>query len=297
MELKCLLMKLMAYSVISKLIAFAEVPYPITVVMMVIPFFLGGLIAGLVPSLSFFLICFLLMFSYIGGFNTLNAISDLKLDLISKPHRPLPSKRLTLVEAKIYSVFLFIIFLGISVIIFSTEIFVLNVLFVLFAYLYSNIIHLKKIPFAANIFLGIVYTYFPLLLGWYLVKGDLNVPIIEFSLIFIFTTIVLFCKDFEDYVADKKYGVKTFVNIFGLKKALFFVSIAFLLFFIFFSFLFLGQVLFIQYVVFLSLVSTVFLTVLNFNLNLQISMSFTFFKLLTLQVIVFQVIVTLISIL
>ena len=81
-------------AICNKIIAYLEVPYPITVVMMVIPFLVGFLLAG--GELNLFVLTFsvVYMFSYIGGFNTLNAISDYELDAISKSHRPLPSNRL-----------------------------------------------------------------------------------------------------------------------------------------------------------------------------------------------------------
>ena len=286
----------MGYKLLGKIIAYLEVPYPITVWMMILPFVIGFLLSG--AELNFFVLvlAFVFMFSYIGGFNTLNAISDVKLDLISKPHRPLPSKRLSVFEAKIFTSFLFMVFLLLVFFYYSIEIFVISVLMTFSAVFYSFVIRIKRFFILANIYLGIVYTFFPLLLGFFLFKSNLTVPLFEFFIIFLFTTLVLLCKDFEDYEADKKHQVKTFVNILGFRKALKIIFILFLLFFVFLGWSIFFFNLFIGYSFLLLLSPFNFLTIFWFYKRLDIKSAFLFFKFLTLQVIFLQISVTIIYI-
>ena len=278
----------------EKLIAYLEIPYPITIVMVILPFLLGYLFTGEAIGLNIIFIAIGLMFSYIGGFNTLNAISDIKLDKISKAHRPLPSGRLSIFEAVNYTFALFCFFLVCSFFLYSVYVFGLCVLMVLTGILYSYFIRLKAIPVIANIYLGLVYTFFPLFLGWALLRDYLSFPIIPSLLIFLFTTLVLVCKDFEDYFADKKNGVITFVNFFGIKKSIWLIACCFFVLFLLIFIVATLRLISINYLAVLVLAPSIFYTFYYFSKNQTVKCAFSIFKLLTVQVIVFQLIVTII---
>lgn len=155
------------------------------------------------------------------GFNTLNAITDLEADRISRPNRPLPSARVSL---KATIKFLILLYLSCSSLIALLALLWLSKMTMLLIAIdlalttfYSIPPRLKNFPLVSNFIVGIHYSALPLLAGWSLFKSFHKAP---FSIILVITLLasgVNILEDFEDIEGDKLTNAKTLPILLGNK--------------------------------------------------------------------------------
>ena len=152
--------------------------------------------------------------------NIINDIYDVTIDKINKPHRPLPSNKITVKEAYlIYFVFLFIsIFISAIV----NEIVVSIVLIsILLLFFYSK--YLKRMPLVGNIIVAFL-TGLVFIFGGIVVENP-SAAIVPAVFAFLINLIREIVKDMEDVEGDKNAGVETFQVKYGFQKSKYVVSI------------------------------------------------------------------------
>jgi geranylgeranylglycerol-phosphate geranylgeranyltransferase len=83
-----------------------------------IPIAIMGIFLGIATSGGIFnynvLLSFISVTALVAAFNTFNGVTDLKIDLINKPQRPIPSGKITRKTASLYSIILYILCLIIA---------------------------------------------------------------------------------------------------------------------------------------------------------------------------------------
>lgn len=175
-------------------------------------------------------ICFALLN---GASNALNQSTDYIEDKISKPYRPLPKGNVTLKEARILSIILFITAIFFSLLInFTFCIFILCISF--FSISYSLPPRIKKFLIINQVWVAIPRGFLGILGSWS-VFGDpfQKLPIAIGCIAAIFLFGGTSTKDILDAEADRKAGTKTLVNVFGIRKtssiSLIFMMLAFAL--------------------------------------------------------------------
>lgn len=191
---------------------YLEIIRPGNAIMAVIAVLLIMFISGNF-TLNAFLACFV-VFIVTGGGNAINDYFDHKIDAINKPSRPIPSGRISLKTAGVYSLALFAIGTIIAFIIGLLPGFIAlltSIVLVLYAY------NLKKMPLIGNMavsfFTGLAFVF-----------GGVVVDTIESSIYLAFYAFLMtmareIVKDMEDVEGDKKEGAKTFPIIYGMRYA------------------------------------------------------------------------------
>ena len=191
--------------------AYLEIIRPGNAAMAVIAVILVMLISGNF-TLNAFLACIVVLM-VIGGGNAINDYFDHKIDAINKPNRPIPSGRISLNAAKIYSVALFVIGTILAFIIgLLPGLIALFTSVVLILYAYN----LKKMPLIGNaavsFFIGLTFAFGAV------VVGEPLLSILGFSPFFI-TMMREIVKDMEDMEGDKEEGARTLPILYGLKSS------------------------------------------------------------------------------
>ena len=166
-------------------------------------------------------------FSLIGFFISsysmvINDIYDIDIDKINRPDRPLPSGRVTLNEAKLFSVFL--LFIGISLSIISIIrydssilIFFITIFFSFISWLYSY--SLKKRGLIGNFIVAISMTI-PFIFGGIIINGFTNVLLLSFSTIAFLSGLGReIVKTICDVKGDKSKHVNTISITLGVSNA------------------------------------------------------------------------------
>lgn len=151
--------------------------------------------------------------------NTINQITDIDSDKISKPYRPLVRGDISFFKAKLISIILYTIALSLSLVINLTfSIFVL--LIALFSITYSLPPRFKKILFVNQIWIAVPRGLFGILASWSVFGNALDPLPISIGLIAMsFLIGGSITKDIIDSEADKKTGTHTLVNTYGIKKS------------------------------------------------------------------------------
>ncbi|OGS40362.1 MAG: 4-hydroxybenzoate polyprenyltransferase [Euryarchaeota archaeon RBG_13_31_8] len=154
-----------------------------------------------------------------GASNALNQATDVKVDKISKPYRPIVRGDISLKEAKIVSLILYVIAFSLSFIINFT--FTLIVfLIAIFTVSYSLPPRLKDKLFLNQIWIAMPRGLFGILASWSVFGSPLEK--LPLTIGFIAMTFLIggsITKDIIDCEADKKTGTKTLINTYGIKKA------------------------------------------------------------------------------
>ncbi len=167
--------------------------------------------------------------SYIGIAMVHNDIIDIEIDKINAPHRAIASGKISMKNAKIYTVILFII--GTSAGIFlQVEAIIIMVLTLVLSLIYNA--YLKKTGFIGNISVGITATS-AFLYGDAVGRGYINFwPIENWNpSVYLFLISALLnisrevSKGIMDVSGDELHNVKTIAVRFGKKKAAYVVII------------------------------------------------------------------------
>lgn len=153
--------------------------------------------------------------------NTYNACSDVEIDKVTKPFRPIPcgifSKNYCLRLAIIlyFITLLFpLYFLNVNILI-STIMFVAIVNTFMYSFPYLKI---KKFFVLSNISIAVHYGLFPLISGWFLFGTSQELPLVIFSIIFFVALVTNITKDFEDFEIEKELGIRTIPVVCGVVK-------------------------------------------------------------------------------
>ncbi|MHA2097476.1 MAG: UbiA family prenyltransferase [Candidatus Kariarchaeaceae archaeon] len=158
--------------------------------------------------------------AYIGIAMVHNDIIDLDIDKINAPHRALPSGKVTLKQAKIYAIFLFIIGTTAGLWVGSLEATIIMLTTLVLSLLYNS--KLKQLGFVGNVTVGVTATS-AFLYGDAVVAGwdhfwpidDWNASIYLFLISAILNTAREVAKGIMDTEGDREYGIKTIAVLYG----------------------------------------------------------------------------------
>jgi len=209
-------------SLFSKFLDYAHVFKPMFWTGPVIPLLAGAVAAGGFLSVASLKTIFAILAYTIlsAGAQALNDYTDVEIDKINKPHRPLAAGTIQLSSFLFYSLILYMI--GVTMASFLGFLFLLITLLEIIPITIYSIppFRLKRNPLTAETAYGIASGIIPAIAGWVLFKNILEFPII---LLAIAMTIrrsgALICKDFEDVKGDQIHGIATFPILYGNKKA------------------------------------------------------------------------------
>ena len=146
----------------------------------------------------------------------INDVYDLEIDKINKPERPLPSGRVKIKTAKVFTFILFAVGIALSVLL---NIYAVIVAFLTAISLYYYARNLKKEGFVGNIIvastaaLSAFYGGLAYFEGFWIIR-----TVIPTLYIFFFTLSREFIKGIEDVEGDKANGVKTLAVSIGIQK-------------------------------------------------------------------------------
>lgn len=199
----------------SNLNNYIQLIRPLNVLIAGISIFIGGAVTGTIhPLLNLLLACLSGML-ITGGANAINDYFDADIDRINKPNRPLPRKAISLENAFIFSIILFIagiipaFFINFSSIVIAG-------LSAILLFLYSR--NLKRTVLAGNLTVafmtGLAFIYGGMALGY--PRKAFIVGI--FAFFYHLGREII--KDVEDIEGDRNDGVITFPIYYGIKPAL-----------------------------------------------------------------------------
>jgi len=151
--------------------------------------------------------------------NALNQATDVKVDKISKPYRPIVRGDISLREAKIVSVILYIFALLLSITINFTFTLII-ILIAIFTVTYSLPPRLKDKLFLNQIWIALPRGLFGILASWSVFGSPIEkLPLTIGFIVMTFLIGGSITKDIIDSEADKKTGTYTLINTYGIKKA------------------------------------------------------------------------------
>ncbi|MGC9517554.1 MAG: UbiA family prenyltransferase [Methanomicrobiales archaeon] len=192
--------------------AYLEILRPWNALMAVIAVILVAIIAGNF-SLDVFLACSV-VFIVTGAGNSINDYFDHKIDAINKPERPIPSGRIPLKVAGIYSLALFMVGIAIAFTIdFLPGMIALLSSILMIYYAYT----LKRKCIIGNLSISFL-TGLCFVFGG-VVVGEILISIYLGFFAFLMTMAREIVKDMEDLQGDKEEGATTFPIVYGNKKA------------------------------------------------------------------------------
>jgi 4-hydroxybenzoate polyprenyltransferase len=154
-----------------------------------------------------------------GASNALNQASDFKSDLISKSYRPIPKGIVSIKEACIISIILYLISIYISTLIHTIFSFYLIIISI-FTITYSIYPRMKNYLFFNQLWVAIPRGLLGVLASWSVFNYNLQLlPIIIGFISTLFLIGGSITKDIIDKDADKRNGTITLINSYGIKKA------------------------------------------------------------------------------
>lgn len=199
---------------------YIEILRPGNVIMAMIAIILVAIVSH---SISIpIILAMLAVFFEISAGNVINDYFDYKIDLINKPHRPIPSGRIGLKTARNYA---YLLFLGGTICGFLISYLTNNwipfiIVLVADIILYSYAYKLKSTPLIGNLTVGFM-TGLCFAFGGF----SIGTPQMIYTSIFlgffafVMTTAREITKDIEDIEGDKAEGAKTFPILYGTKAS------------------------------------------------------------------------------
>ena len=179
---------------------------------------IGTIIAGLIVSnfninlISSLLIASLVVFLICGYGNVINDIFDIEIDRINKPHRPLPSYRVSLKNARVFSFLLLII--GLLFSLFNRVCFLIALINTVILYVYAK--KYKKNKIIGNLL--VAYLTGSVFLFGGAAINDMLITFILFLCALFATWSREIIKDFEDMEGDVNEGVSSLPIKYGIKS-------------------------------------------------------------------------------
>lgn len=166
------------------------------------------------------------------GSNGLNQIYDLEIDRINKPKRPLPSGRLSMLEAWTLTIACYLVALILAWLVSPGgrhECFWIVVAAIVFTYIYSvPPLRTKQSGIWANITIAIPRGVLLKVAGWSTVKTVFGLEPWFIGMIFgLFLLGASTTKDFADMEGDRRGGCRTLPIIYGVTRAAWMISPSF----------------------------------------------------------------------
>lgn len=222
----------------GKLKVYVELARPFTLIAPFLGFLSGGICSwGAYPKtpFSFKYLFYILTGSLMAvilnsASNTLNQIFDLEIDRVNKPKRPLPSGRISVKEALIFSITLYLISFVLAWFVSPEgrkECFILVLLAGFMTYIYScPPFRTKRWGIGANLTIAIPRGVLLKVAGWSSVKSiTIRFEPWYIGLIFgLFLLGATSTKDFSDMEGDRKGNCVTLPIKYGVKKAAYIIS-------------------------------------------------------------------------
>jgi 4-hydroxybenzoate polyprenyltransferase len=168
------------------------------------------------------------------GNNALNQIYDLEIDRVNKGKRPLPSKRLTIREAWIFTNVTYVITLALAWLVAPGgrhECFWIVLIAMIATYIYSMPpLRTKQRGIWANVTIAIPRGVLLKVAGWSAVKTVVGVEPWYIGMVFgLFLLGASTTKDFADMEGDRLGGCRTLPIVYGVKRAAWMISPSFVL--------------------------------------------------------------------
>ncbi|MCK5147690.1 geranylgeranylglycerol-phosphate geranylgeranyltransferase [bacterium] len=193
---------------------------PVNVLIAGLSIFLGGVLSGFSLPIVNLVLAVISGMLITGAANTINDVFDLEIDRINKPERPLPSNRLSINAARLYSGVLFIVgcLLGCCI---NWQAFFVAILTTVLLFAYSA--WLKPTALWGNLTVGFVS-------GLAFIYGGIAVGRIKVALIVgvfacLFHIAREIIKDLEDVEGDGLAGAQTLPIKYGFKSAMIIATI------------------------------------------------------------------------
>ncbi len=160
-----------------------------------------------------------------GASNGINQIYDLSVDAINKPHRPLPSNRMSIGEAKWVTAVLYAVALALAAAV-NWQCFSMAFIAAVLTWAYSAPpFRTKRHAIAANLTIAVPRGLMLKVAGWTTVKSfDTTEPWYIGSIFFLFLLGAATTKDFADMEGDEAHGCITLPVKYGVKKAAWMIS-------------------------------------------------------------------------
>jgi 4-hydroxybenzoate polyprenyltransferase len=172
--------------------------------------------------------------------NALNQIYDLEIDRINKPHRPLPSRRLTLREAWAFTIAAYLVALALAWLVSPggrRECFTIVLAAALITVLYSvPPARTRRLGMWANLTIAVPRGLLLKVAGWSAVKTVVAIEPWFIGAIFgLFLLGASTTKDFADIEGDARGGCRTLPIVYGIRRAAWLISPSFVLPFVMIS--------------------------------------------------------------
>ncbi len=159
------------------------------------------------PLLIFALLSFAL--------HAFNAVFDRYLDLINKPHRPIPQEIYTPRDAFVISLIFYLLCILLSLDMNSAFVTV-TFAFIILSILYSiPPAYLKAYPLVGTVCASLLYGVLPLMAGFAAFSSLSLLPNSVLLVSFLLAFAAVSIKDFESYMGDKQYEIRTFPVMYG----------------------------------------------------------------------------------
>ncbi len=154
----------------------------------------------------------------VGGFNTLNGITDLRIDRINKPGRPIPAGVLSRRTAAIWAVILYAVAFVAGITVSPLFFYILVVSAAVTAAYSLPPIRLRRHFIGANTSGTLLYGILCPLAGWAIFPYN-PIPLTILPFTGLLTLSLSVTKDLEDIVGDKAYGIMTLPVAIGVKNS------------------------------------------------------------------------------
>jgi len=156
------------------------------------------------------------------GSNILNQVYDFKIDKINKSYRPIPSRIITLNEARTFAWVVYLVTLWRAAFV-SSGAFLFIILLIMLITIFYSIppIQFKKRLFISNMTIAFARGMLGFVAGWTIFGDPFNpTPWLIGLIMSVYLFGAVTTKDFTDMPGDKKYGMRTLPVVFGKQKAI-----------------------------------------------------------------------------
>ncbi len=163
-----------------------------------------------------------------GASNALNQSTDAEGDIISKPYRPIPRGIVERDEAQsiAYILYFFALLRAVTI---NTWFGIFVFLIMVFTVMYSLPPRMKQYLFINQIWIAIPRGFLGILASWSVFGDPLQKePLLLGLVAFLFFVGAMSTKDIVDREADKKTGIRTLINTYGIKTTAY-ISLPFLI--------------------------------------------------------------------
>jgi len=184
--------------------------------------FMGAWVAGWVDSFDKLIFALFSASLISAGGYVINDYFDLEIDRINKPLRPLPQREIRPKSALVFSLFLFLAGLFLSIFVNTTAL-LLALLVIFLLILYS--LRLKRVPLSGNLLVSFVCGLAFIYGG--IVGKDFRVSLIPAGFAFLFHLGREILKDIEDLKGDVSVNAQTLPITWGINFSLLFTTLIF----------------------------------------------------------------------